>query len=63
MEMYGKHNFPGPLFIVESIDGSGKSTQLALLHRWLESIILRKVFACFRAASSPSTTAWSKNLA
>ena len=37
MEMSGKHNFPGRLFIVEEIDGSGKSTQLSLLHRWLES--------------------------
>jgi dTMP kinase len=37
MEMYGGHSFPGRLFIVEGIDGSGKSTQLALLHRWLES--------------------------
>jgi dTMP kinase len=30
-------NFPGRLFIVEGIDGSGKSTQLSLLHKWLES--------------------------
>jgi dTMP kinase len=37
MEVYGKHNFPGRLFVVEGIDGSGKSTQLSLLHRWLES--------------------------
>ena len=37
MEMYGKHSFHGRLFIVEGIDGSGKSTQLSLLHRWLES--------------------------
>ena len=37
MEMYGKHSVPGRLFIVEGIDGSGKSTQLSLLHRWLES--------------------------
>jgi len=37
MEMYGKHDFPGRLFVVEGIDGSGKSTQLSLLHRWLES--------------------------
>ena len=29
--------FPGKLFIVEGIDGSGKSTQLSLLHKWLES--------------------------
>jgi len=29
--------FPGRLFIVEGIDGSGKSTQLSLLQTWLES--------------------------
>lgn len=29
--------FPGKLFIVEGIDGSGKSTQLSLLHQWLLS--------------------------
>jgi dTMP kinase len=33
--MYGEHNFPGRLFIVEGIDGSGKSTQLSLLQQWL----------------------------
>ena len=37
MKMYGKHRFPGKLFIVEGIDGSGKSTQLSLLQKWLES--------------------------
>ena len=37
MKMYGKHRFPGRLFIVEGIDGSGKSTQLILLKKWLES--------------------------
>ncbi len=30
-------NYPGRLFIVEGIDGSGKSTQLSLLHKWLEA--------------------------
>lgn len=37
MKIYGKHRFPGKLFIVEGIDGSGKSTQIALLQKWLES--------------------------
>lgn len=32
-----KHGYPGKLFIVEGIDGSGKSTQISLLKKWLES--------------------------
>jgi dTMP kinase len=35
MQTYGEHQFPGKLFIVEGIDGSGKSTQLSLLQQWL----------------------------
>ena len=35
VQRYGKNNYPGRLFIVEGIDGSGKSTQLSLLHKWL----------------------------
>ena len=32
-----KHNYPGVLICVEGIDGSGKSTQLELLHSWLQT--------------------------
>ena len=32
---YGEHHCPGRLIVVEGIDGSGKSTQLSLLHKWL----------------------------
>jgi dTMP kinase len=32
-----QQEFPGRLFIAEGIDGSGKSTQLSLLRKWLES--------------------------
>lgn len=30
------HSYPGALVVVEGLDGSGKSTQLYLLKRWLE---------------------------
>lgn len=31
-----RHPYPGRLIVVEGVDGSGKSTQLYLLKRWLE---------------------------
>lgn len=34
-EPYMGEKLPGKLFIVEGIDGSGKSTQLDLIHKWL----------------------------
>jgi len=37
MKRYGEHRIPGRLFVVEGIDGSGKSTQLTLLHQWLKA--------------------------
>jgi len=36
--LYGRPRpFPGKLFVVEGVDGSGKSTQLVLLAQWLRS--------------------------
>ncbi len=35
--MLKKGNYPGKLIIVEGIDGSGKSTQIELLYKWLQS--------------------------
>jgi dTMP kinase len=35
--LYESHPHPGKLIVVEGIDGSGKSTQLNLLYRWLLS--------------------------
>ena len=47
-ERYGEHpddgEFPGTLIIVEGIDGSGKSTQIDLLQKWLRSRNLVTVF-------------------
>jgi dTMP kinase len=37
VKRYGEHRFPGKLFVVEGIDGSGKSTQLSLLYQWLQT--------------------------
>jgi len=34
--MLRKNNTPGKLIIVEGIDGSGKSTQIDLLYKWLQ---------------------------
>jgi dTMP kinase len=47
-ERYGQHpddgQYPGTLIIVEGIDGSGKSTQIDLLQKWLRSRNLVTVF-------------------
>ena len=56
-------DLPGRLFIVEGIDGSGKSTQLDLLHKWLVKQGYVVVFSEWN--SSPivkGTTRRGKNL-
>jgi dTMP kinase len=37
MKTFAESNFPGRLIAVEGLDGSGKSTQIYLLKRWLEA--------------------------
>lgn len=36
--MLKKHSYKGKLIVVEGIDGSGKSTQIDLLYKWLRSL-------------------------
>ncbi len=42
--MNNSHNFPGKLIAVEGLDGSGKSTQIYLLKRWMEMQHLKVFF-------------------
>ena len=40
-----QETFPGRLIAVEGLDGSGKSTQIHLVHRWLQSTGYRVFFS------------------
>jgi energy-coupling factor transporter ATP-binding protein EcfA2 len=43
--LFAPNRFKGKLIIVEGIDGSGKSTQLALLSQWLRSQSIAVAFS------------------
>src|SRR3954468_24362251 len=45
MKTFADRNFPGRLIAVEGLDGSGKSTQIYLLKRWLEAEGVRGYFS------------------
>jgi dTMP kinase len=45
MKTFAELNFPGRLIAVEGLDGSGKSTQIYLLKRWLELQQLKVYFS------------------
>src|SRR3984893_15046770 len=45
MKTFAESNFPGRLIAVEGLDGSGKSTQIYLLKRWLELQGLKVFFS------------------
>src|SRR3984957_13551305 len=49
------HSFPGKLIVVEGIDGSGKSTQLQLVKRYLEAKGLRPFFTEWNSADLVKT--------
>lgn len=51
-------NYPGRLIVVEGTDGSGKSTQLSLLKRWLEASGYPVVFTEWN--SSELVKSWTK---
>lgn len=45
MKTFAELGYPGRLIAVEGLDGSGKSTQIYLLKRWLETQKLRVFFS------------------
>jgi dTMP kinase len=45
MKTFAEQNFPGRLMAVEGLDGSGKSTQIYLLKRWLEAEGIKVYFS------------------
>ncbi|HYB78430.1 MAG TPA: dTMP kinase [Thermoplasmata archaeon] len=50
------HGFPGRLFVFEGLDGSGKSTQAALLGKWLQSNGYRVFFTEWNSSELVAST-------
>jgi dTMP kinase len=51
-----RHPYPGLLIIVEGIDGSGKSTQLQLVQRWLKNLNYKVFFTEWNSSSLVNDT-------
>lgn len=65
MRLFEAHNLKGTLICVEGIDGSGKSTQLAILRDWLKSKGLDVIYTEWNSSDLISQTtkrAKKKNL-
>ena len=65
MRLFKSHDLPGTLICVEGIDGSGKSTQLAILRDWLKSKNLDVIYTEWNSSELISQTtkkAKKKNL-
>ena len=54
--MIKNHSLPGTLICVEGIDGSGKSTQLAILHDWLCETVNDVIFTEWNSSRLISQT-------
>jgi dTMP kinase len=50
MKTFAELNFPGRLVAVEGLDGSGKSTQIYLLKRWLEAEGIKVYFSSWNSS-------------
>ena len=56
MRLEKQHNLPGTLICVEGLDGSGKSTQLAILREWLTATVNDVIFTEWNSSKLISQT-------